>query len=82
MNNTENESVLTRLIRMEEKLDGYLFRTVRNEQRVDDHDTRLRSLENGNARIMAAAGMSQRAIAQELGVSHVAVGKWLKEGGN
>ena len=35
-----------------------------------------------SARIMAAAGMSQRAIAQELGVSHVAVGKWLKEGGN
>lgn len=33
------------------------------------------------ARIMAAAGMSQRAIAQELEVSHVAVGKWLR-GGN
>ena len=32
-----------------------------------------------SARIMAAAGMSQRAIAKELGVSHVAVGKWLRE---
>ncbi len=34
-----------------------------------------------SARLMHSSGMSQRAIAQELGVSHVAVGKWLK-GGN
>ena len=35
-----------------------------------------------SARIMAAAGMSQRAIAQELEVSQVAVCKWLKAGDN
>lgn len=35
-----------------------------------------------SARIMAAAGLSQRAIAQELEVSQVAVCKWLKAGDN
>jgi len=57
MAETENESILTRLIRMEEKLDGFLFRTVRLENRADDHDTRIRVLENGNARLLAAAGV-------------------------
>jgi hypothetical protein len=35
-----------------------------------------------DARIMAAVGMSQRAIAEELGVTQQAVSKWLKEGDN
>lgn len=55
--NDQQESILTRLIRMEEKLDGYLFRTVRLENRADDNERRLRTLENGNARILAAAGV-------------------------
>lgn len=44
--------------------------------RISNEDKR------SSARLMSAQGLSQRAIARELGVSKTAVLKWLKEGGH
>jgi hypothetical protein len=49
----QNDDILTRLARMEEKLDSYLFRQVSTEDRLVDHDKRLRQVENGTAKIFA-----------------------------
>src|SRR5207237_7777572 len=48
-----------RLIRMEAKLDSHLYRTTQAEQRLDNHDSRIRTLETGHARTIGiAAGAS------------------------
>lgn len=57
MADLEQETILSRLIRMEEKLDGYLFRTVRTEDRVDDHEARIRNLETGAAKLLAGVAL-------------------------
>jgi hypothetical protein len=51
------EAIIPRLVRMEEKLDGYLFRTTRLENRADDSEHRIRSLENGNSRLLAGCAV-------------------------
>ena len=48
----ENTEIVTRLTRLEEKLDAFLFRTTTIEGRINDHDTRLRSLETSSAKML------------------------------
>jgi hypothetical protein len=55
--NDISETIISRLIRMEEKLDGYLFRTTRVESKSDEHDTRIRALEMGNIKLLTGAGV-------------------------
>jgi hypothetical protein len=53
----DSEAIVSRLIRMEAKLDGYLFRTERLENRQDANELRIRALENGTSRILAGASV-------------------------
>jgi DNA invertase Pin-like site-specific DNA recombinase len=46
----------------------------RVKNRWGDNEDKLAS-----ARLMAAKGMSQRAIAAELGIAHTTIGRWLKD---
>lgn len=53
----DNETILARLIRMEEKLDSHLFRTSTTENRLDGHDVRLRAVEQGHSKVLGVAGV-------------------------
>jgi hypothetical protein len=52
----DTETIVSKLVRMEEKLDSFLHRTTSLEHRTDGHDTRLRLLEQGQVKIYAVAG--------------------------
>lgn len=58
-----------RLIRMEAKLDSHLYRTTQAESRLDQHDTRIRSLETGHAKTIGIAAGASAVIS--------IVGTWL-----
>lgn len=48
-------NIVIQLTRLEEKLDAYLFRTTATEERVADHDIRLRLVENSSSRMVGIA---------------------------
>lgn len=58
-----------RLIRMEAKLDSHLYRTTQAENRLDQHDGRIRTLETGHAKTIGIAAGASAVIS--------IVGTWL-----
>lgn len=58
----ESEDIITRLISMEAKLDAHLHRTQVSETRLDDHEGRIRILEQGKAGLLAIAGVVSIAV--------------------
>lgn len=54
---SDHETILERLIRMEAKLDGYLFRTSKSEAQIEQLDARVRHLEASTAKVVGVAGV-------------------------
>jgi uncharacterized membrane protein len=52
-----DETILERLIRMEEKLDHYLHRSRNSETKIEALDVRIRAIETGTARIMGSVAV-------------------------
>jgi hypothetical protein len=74
MSFTEPDS-LERLIRMEAKLDSHLYRTTQAENRLDQHDGRIRSLETGHAKTIGIAAGASAVISILGSWLHTFIGK-------
>lgn len=53
----DQTAIVERLIRVEEKLDAFLFRSAADSALLATHDARIRQLENSGAKLLGMASV-------------------------